>query len=54
MYTIRTVLKDREHDDARPTIYKFDKDNLITIFSGKIGTCVDTAENIVGDLINEQ
>ena len=53
MFTFRTVLPNRDHDDARPTIYKFEKDNLITIFSGKIGTCVDTAENIIGDLINE-
>ena len=53
MFTFRTVLPNRDYDDARPTIYKFEKDNLITIFSGKIGTCVDTAESIVGDLINE-
>ena len=53
MFTFRTVLPNREFDDARPTVYKFEKDNLITIFSGKIGTCVDTAENIIEDLINE-
>ena len=53
MFTFRTVLPNREFDDARPTVYKFEKDNLITIFSGKIGTCIDTAESIIGDLINE-
>ena len=53
MFTFRTVLPNREFDDARPTVCNFDKDNLITIFSGKIGTCVDTAENIIEDLINE-
>tara|TARA_R110000851_G_scaffold300645_1_gene456859 strand:- start:1538 stop:3325 length:1788 start_codon:yes stop_codon:yes gene_type:complete len=53
MYTFRTVLPDREHDDARPTLYKFENDNLISIFSGKIGTCVDVAEDIVRGLKNE-
>ena len=47
MFTFRTVLPNREHDDARPTIYEFENDNLITIFSGKIVTCVDTAKNII-------
>jgi len=53
MYTFRTVLPNREHDDARPTLYKFENDNLISIFSGKIGTCVDVAEDIVRGLKNE-
>jgi len=53
MFTFRTVLPNREHDDARPTIYEFENDNLITIFSGKIVTCVDTAKNIIKELVNE-
>ena len=53
MYTFRTVLPNREHDDARPTLYKFESDNLISILSGKIGTCVDVAEDIVRGLRNE-
>ena len=47
MFTIRTVLPNREHDDARPTIIKKIGDRLITVFSGKIPTCVDTAEEIL-------
>ena len=50
MFTFRTVLPKREFDDARPTVYKFEKDNLITIFSGKIGTCVQAANQLVDKL----
>ena len=50
MYTFRTVLPNREHDDARPTLHKFENDNLISIFSGKICTCVDVAEDILREL----
>ena len=53
MFTFRTVLPNRDFDDARPTIYEFEKPNFITILSGKIVTCVDTAESILGDLTNE-
>ena len=53
MFTFRTVLPNRDFDDARPTIYEFEKPNFITILSGKIVTCVDTAESILGDLANE-
>lgn len=47
MFTIRTVPPYREHDDARPTIIEKINDKLIVIFSGKIGTCVDMAEQVL-------
>ena len=49
MFTIRTVLPNRDYDDARPTLC--DRVNgTIDVLSGKIGTCVDLANKIVGDL----
>jgi type IV pilus assembly protein PilB len=53
MYTIRTVLPMREHDDARPSYITKHSDRLYSIFSGKIGTCVDIANELV-KIINER
>jgi len=47
MYTIRTVLKNRDHDDARPTLVAHEEDNVYSIFSGKIDTCVSAANELV-------
>jgi len=47
MFTIRTVLPFRDHDDARPTIVEQISDNLVTVFSGKIPTCVDAAQQVL-------
>ena len=47
MFTIRTVLPNRDKDDARPTLVEQTDDNQFTVFSGKIGTCVDAAEQIL-------
>ena len=47
MYTIRTVLPCRDHDDARPSIVKKHSEKLYTLFSGKISTCVDSANELV-------
>ena len=52
MYTIRTVLSNREHDDARPTIVNRESDNIFSVFSGKIVTCVD-AVNKIEEVISE-
>ena len=53
MYTVRVVLKDREHDDARPTLV--DRDSKIyTLFSGKIDTCVDASSSLVKRIQNEK
>jgi hypothetical protein len=47
MFTFRTVLPNRDKDDARPTLVEQTGDNQFTLFSGKIGTCVDAAEQIL-------
>ena len=47
MFTIRTVLPYREHDDARPTTIREINDRLISVFSGKIPTCVEAAEQVL-------
>jgi len=47
MFTVRTVLPHRDHDDARPTIVNQVAHNVYTIFSGKIGTCVQAANELV-------
>ena len=50
MYTIRTVLADREYDDARPTIVKQEGGGVYTLFSGKVDTCVDAANILIKKL----
>jgi len=47
MYTIRTVPPYREYDDARPTIVEQINDRIISVFSGKIPTCIDAAEEVL-------
>ncbi|MEX0920626.1 MAG: FAD-dependent oxidoreductase [Candidatus Pacearchaeota archaeon] len=47
MFTIRTVLPYREHDDARPTIVEKINNKIVSVFSGKIPTCVDAAEQVL-------
>jgi hypothetical protein len=50
MFTVRTVLAHRDHDDARPTLVIKRNDKVYTIFSGKVGTCVQAAEELVEEL----
>jgi hypothetical protein len=47
MFTFRTVLPRREHDDARPSIVKRHNEKVFSIFSGKIPTCVDSSNELV-------
>lgn len=47
MFTIRTVLPYHEFDDARPTVVDQIRDNIITVFSGKIPTCVSVAKDVL-------
>ncbi len=47
MYTIRTVLPHHEHDDARPSNIIKHNDSMYSVFSGKVGTCVDIANKLV-------
>jgi len=48
MFTIRTVLPGADDTDARPTLVKRVSDRIITVLSGKIGTCVHAADQVVG------
>jgi len=47
MFTIRTVLPYKDDTDERPTMVERVGDRIITIFSGKIGTCVEVANQVV-------
>ena len=46
MFTVRTVLPKREHDDARPSLVTKHNDKTYSVFSGKITSCVDCARNL--------
>lgn len=46
MFTIRTVLTNRDFDDARPSIVNRESKSKYLIFSGKITTAVDTANEL--------
>ena len=47
MFTFRTVLPNLEKTDARPTFVTKIDDKTVTVFSGKIGTCVEAAEEVL-------
>ena len=47
MFTIRAVLPMREHDDARPTLVEQIDDRIVTLFSGKIVSCIDSANEVI-------
>ena len=47
MFTFRTVLPNRDKDDARPTLVENPTDKIFNVFSGKIGTCVSSAEKLM-------
>lgn len=46
MFTVRTVLPNLDNTDARPTIVRKLKNNVISIFSGKIGNCIQAADEV--------
>jgi len=46
MFTVRTVLPNIDSTDERPTIVRQISDNVFTIFSGKVPTCVEAANEI--------
>lgn len=50
MFTIRTVLPNREHDDFRPTQILKHSDRLYSIFGGKVGTSVSIANQLIKEL----
>lgn len=47
MFTVRAVLPDRDETDERPTLVKRVGEKMLSIFSGKIGTCVEAADLVV-------
>lgn len=47
MYTVRTVLPDVDLTDERPTLVTRIGDTIINVFSGKIGNCVEAANEVL-------
>tara|TARA_R110001599_G_scaffold138731_3_gene318202 strand:- start:2289 stop:4022 length:1734 start_codon:yes stop_codon:yes gene_type:complete len=54
LYTIRTVLKNRDYDDARPTLVRKEGKNIYSLFSGKIDTCLDASNQLVKLIQNKK
>jgi len=50
MYTVRTVLPNRDATDERPTLVSQVDERIIQVFSGKLSNCVEAAR-AVADLI---
>ena len=46
MFTYRAVPPRVEETDARPTIVKEINNKIVTLFSGKITTCVEAARKV--------
>lgn len=46
-FCIKTVLPNFDKTDARPTLVRSIKNNMVTVFSGKIPTCVETVKKVV-------
>lgn len=53
MYTVRTVLPGVEGTDARPTLVRRVNERIVTVFSGKIATCLGAAA-MVASLAEER
>jgi len=53
MYTVRTVLVNRDFDDARPSIVKKESIGKYSVFSGKISTSIDTANELNQYILKE-
>jgi len=51
MYTIRTVLPNKDKTDERPTIVKRLNQKTVSVFSGKISNCVEAADK-VSEIVN--
>lgn len=47
MFTVRTVLPDDDATDSRPTLVRHVDESTVFLFSGKIGTCVEAAREVV-------
>jgi len=47
MVTTRTVFPRLERTDARPTIVRALGERTVSVFAGKLATCVDAADTVV-------
>lgn len=47
LFGVRATLSDVEDSDCRPTLVNWAGDRRITVFGGKIPTCVDAADDVV-------
>jgi hypothetical protein len=47
MYTVRTVLPNVDRTDERPTLVSVINKKVVSVFSGKIGNCVEAAEDVL-------
>ena len=54
MFTVRTVLANRDYDDARPTLVEHNEDNVFSMFSGKIDTCVEASNQLIKKMKGER
>jgi hypothetical protein len=54
MFTVRTVLPGLDATDERPTLVTAVDERLVTVFSGKIGTCVRAAEEVAAIVAERQ
>ena len=50
MFTVRAVLPNMDKTDGRPTIIAKPENKIINVFSGKIDTCVMTANKLIDQL----
>lgn len=46
MFTVRAVLPGLDHTDARPTVVTAVDERIVSVFSGKLATCVDAADRV--------
>jgi len=53
MFTVRAVLADKDDTDERPTLVHQLDDNVIRIFSGKLGTAASAAQEVT-DILDKQ
>ena len=53
-FVVRAVLAHQESTDARPTIVRKIDEQVSTIFSGKLGTCVAAAQAMCDSLISDR
>lgn len=53
MFTVRTVLPRVDATDSRPTLVDRVGPRVVTLFSGKIGTCVDAAAQVT-NIVKEE